>query len=170
MRRNERATHAAAAGAALHGLVVEMVRRVPRTMSMTSVSTLHTLDETGPRRITDLAIIEGVTQPSMTTLVKVLERDGMVERREDPSDGRVALVTLTKAGTAFVRERRRANVEAFAQLIDKLTDEDAAALAAAIPALEHLRALSEESSRASGPVTPPRLDEDGNQRYRWTPS
>ena len=38
-------------------------------MSLTSLSTLATLELTGPRRITDLAANEGVTQPSMTALV-----------------------------------------------------------------------------------------------------
>lgn len=85
----------------------------------------------------------------MTALVRVLERDGMVERRGDPTDGRVALVAVTKAGSDFVCARRRAGAEAFAQLIDKLSDEDAATLAAAIPALERLRALGEGPSRSS---------------------
>jgi DNA-binding MarR family transcriptional regulator len=151
MRGDQRAEQRAATGTALYALVIEAVRRIPRTMSLTSLSTLSTLERTGPRRITDLAVIEGVTQPSMTTLVKVLERDGMVERRGHPSDGRVALVAVTEAGSDLVRARRRTNAEAFAQLIDKLSDEDAATLAAAIPALDRLRALSEGSSRASGP-------------------
>jgi DNA-binding MarR family transcriptional regulator len=151
MRGDQRAEQRAATGTALYALVIEAVRRIPRTMSLTSLSTLSTLERTGPRRITDLAVIEGVTQPSMTTLVKVLERDGMVERRGHPSDGRVALVAVTEAGSDLVRARRRTNAEAFAQLIDKLSDEDAATLAAAIPALERLRALSEGSPRASGP-------------------
>lgn len=150
MGRNRRAEQRAAVGMALWALVIDATRRIPRTMSMTSLSTLSTLERTGPRRITDLAVIEGVTQPSMTTLVKVLERDRMVERREDPNDRRVALVAVTETGAELVRARRRANAEAFAQLIDELSDEDAAALAAAIPALDHLRALSEGSTRTSG--------------------
>ncbi len=141
---------ASASGRALYSLVIEAVRRVPRTMSLTSLSTLSTLDRTGPRRITDLAIVEGVTQPSMTALVKVLEHDGMVERRADASDRRVALVALTKAGLELIRARRRSGADAFAQLIDKLSDEESATLAAAIPALEHLRALGEGSSGSSG--------------------
>jgi DNA-binding MarR family transcriptional regulator len=119
-------------------------------MSLTSLSTLSTLDRTGPRRITDLAVVEGVTQPSMTALVKVLEHDGLVERRADPSDGRVALVALTEAGLELIRARRQSGAEAFAQLIDKLPAEESAALAAAIPALEHLRALGEGSRSQEG--------------------
>lgn len=151
MVHDHRAERQAATGTALYTLLIAAVRRNPRTMSMTSLSTLSTLNRTGPRRITELAVIEGVTQPSMTALVKVLERDGMVERRGDPNDGRVALVAVTKAGSDLVRARRRAGAEAFAQLIDKLPDDEAATLEAAIPALERLRELGEGSSRASGP-------------------
>src|SRR3984957_2024929 len=111
MPPNQRAEQRAATGIALYALVIEAVRRNPRTMSLTSLSTLSTLDRTGPRRITELAVVEGVTQPSMTTLIRVLEHDGMVERRGDPSDRRVALVAVTKTGSDFVRSRRRAGAE-----------------------------------------------------------
>jgi DNA-binding MarR family transcriptional regulator len=113
-------------------------------MSLTSASTLATLERTGPRRITDLASIEGVTQPAMTVLVRVLEDSGLVQRRGDPTDKRVALVVVTDAGVAYVRARRQAGADAFVRLIDKLPDEELAALAAAIPALEHLRELDSQ--------------------------
>ena len=133
-----------AAGEALYGLVTAAIRRGPREMSLTSLSTLATLDRTGPRRITDLAVIQGVAQPSMTVLVTTLERSGLVERRGDPADRRVALVALTTAGAELLRAQRRAGAEALVQLIDKLPPEEAAALAAAIPALRHLRELDSE--------------------------
>ncbi len=152
-RQAER-TSAAAAGAALYGLVSDAVRRVPRELSLTSASTLATLERTGPRRITDLAAIEGVTQPAMTVLVRVLEQSGLIERRGDPTDKRVALVAVTDAGGDYVRARRRAGAAAFVQLIDKLPADEVAALGAAIPALEHLRALErqgrEPPSRSPG--------------------
>src|SRR5580704_8490684 len=107
-------------GRALYGLMAAVVRSQPRDMSLTSLSTLATLESTGPRRITDLASSEGVTQPSMTALVTALERSGLVERRGDPSDRRVALVALTSDGSDYIRARREAGVEDFAQLIDGL--------------------------------------------------
>lgn len=141
-RRDRQAGRAsAAAGEALYGLVTGAVRRIPREPSLTSASTLATLDRSGPRRITDLALIEGVTQPAMTVLVRVLEDSGMVERRSDPTDKRVALVAVTESGASYVRSRRRAGADAFVQLMDKLTDDEVVALIAAIPALEHLREL-----------------------------
>ena len=144
----------AAAGEALYGLVSATVRRGPREMSLTSLSTLATLDRSGPRRVTDLAFIEGVAQPSMTALVTVLERSGLVERRSDPADKRVALVALTPAGADLIRARRRSGAEALVQLIDKLPADEAAALAAAVPALRRLRELDNEerepATRAPG--------------------
>ena len=133
-----------AAGEALYGLVTAAIRRGPREMSLTSLSTLASLDRTGPRRITDLAVIQGVAQPSMTVLVTALERSGLVERKGDPADRRVALVALTTAGAQLLRAQRRAGAEALIQLIDKLPADEAAALAAAIPALRHLRELDSE--------------------------
>ncbi|WP_370103179.1 MarR family winged helix-turn-helix transcriptional regulator [Streptacidiphilus sp. MAP12-20] len=117
------------------------MRRLPRDLSLTSAATLATLDRTGPRRITDLAAVEGVTQPAMTVLVRVMEESGMVERRGDTSDKRVTLVCLTEAGASYVRARRQAGVHAFERLIDELTDDEVEALVAALPALQHLAAL-----------------------------
>jgi DNA-binding MarR family transcriptional regulator len=133
-----------AIGSSLYGLAIGVVRRSPRELSLTSAATLATLDRTGPRRITDLAAIEGVTQPAMTVLVRVMEESGLVERKGDTSDKRVTLVSLTEAGATYVRERRRAGAEAFVRLIGKLPDDEVEALTAALPALRHLAALNDQ--------------------------
>jgi DNA-binding MarR family transcriptional regulator len=146
----------ASVGQALYGLISDAVRRIPRDMSLTSLSTLSTLDRTGPRRITDLAVIQGVAQPSMTTLVTGLQRSGFVERGADPADGRVALVQITPAGLAFMQARRHAGAEAFTDLIGKLPPAEVALLLAAVPALEHLRAIGNEQRDPSAhPAGPP---------------
>lgn len=150
MSRQDATPHASPAiGSALYGLATRAVRRLPRDLSLTSAATLATLDRTGPRRITDLAVVEGVTQPAMTVLVRVMEESGLVERRGDPSDKRVTLVCLTEAGASYVRARHRAGVDAFGRLIDKLTDDEVEALVAALPALLHLAAL--DSQDREGP-------------------
>jgi DNA-binding MarR family transcriptional regulator len=118
-------------------------------MSLTSAATLAILDRTGPRRITDLAVIAGVTQPAMTVLVRVMEESGLVERRGDPSDKRVTLVCLTAAGASYVRARRQAGVQAYAGLIDKLSDDEVEALVAALPALQHLAELDSQDREGS---------------------
>lgn len=113
-------------------------------MTLTSSATLATLARTGPRRITDLAVSEGVTQPAMTVLVRVMEESGLVERRGDAADKRVTLVSLTEAGTSYVRARRRAGVDGFVRLIDQLTDDEVESLAAALPALQRLATLDSQ--------------------------
>lgn len=140
-----------AIGRALFGLATAAVRSQPRDMSLTSLSTLATLELTGPRRITDLATSEGVTQPSMTALVTALERSGLVKRCSDPSDRRVALATLTVDGMGYIRERRQAGVEDFMQLISELPVDEADALAEAVTALTHLQRLDEERRGLSPP-------------------
>jgi DNA-binding MarR family transcriptional regulator len=130
-------------GAALYGVIAARVSRAPRDLSLTSLSTLSTLERSGSRRITDLAAVEGVTQPSMTTLVNGLERSGLVERQGDPTDRRVALVALSANGKAFMRRRRRTVEVELERLMEKLAPEELAALIAAVPALEHLSDLDE---------------------------
>jgi DNA-binding MarR family transcriptional regulator len=144
-------TEARAIGRALFGLVTTAVRSQPRDMSLTSLSTLATLELTGPRRITDLAASEGVTQPSMTALVTALERSGLVQRRSDSSDRRVALVTLTPEGMGYVRKRRQAGVANFVQLISDLPVDEADALAKSVTALTHLQRLDEDRRNQSPP-------------------
>jgi DNA-binding MarR family transcriptional regulator len=142
-----------AIGEALYGLITLAVRHGPRQISLTAASTLSTLGRTGPRRLTDLAVIEGVTQPSMSVLVTGLEQAGLAERRPDPGDKRVVLVAATRAGADYLRARRRAGAGAFADLIDKLPGDQVAALAAAVPALNRLRELDSDrrAAAATGP-------------------
>jgi DNA-binding MarR family transcriptional regulator len=154
-KRKETGGERVAVAEALHRLVSAAVRQQPREISLTSASTLATVERTGPRRITDLAAIEGVTQPSMTALVTVLERAGLVERRQDPRDQRVVLVALTAAGTDYLRSRRRAGAEAFARLIDKLPPDETAILLAAAPALQHLNELDDQQRAAAGQAADP---------------
>lgn len=128
---------------ALYGLVSALVRRSPRDMSLTAVATLATLERTSPRRITELALVENVAQPSMTSLISNLERQGLVERRSDPSDRRVALVSITNAGVEYLRCRRRLGAEAVDTLTAKLTKSELAALETAKLALLALRRLDD---------------------------
>ena len=138
------------AATAVHDLLASFLRLTPRDMSLTSLSVLSTLNRMGPRRITDLAASEGVAQPSVTTLVTSLVQAGYVERRSDPADKRVVMVAITDAGSAFVHSRRAARVEIFADAVAKLSPEETATLAAAVPVIERLHELVDEL-RGLGP-------------------
>jgi DNA-binding MarR family transcriptional regulator len=142
------ATQEHAIAVAIDGLVAVAVRSGPRDISLTAASTLATLDRGGPCRLTDLAEIEGVAQPSMTTLVTGLERSGLAERRPSRADGRVVLVALTPAGADYLRARRLARAAKLADLIRQLPAAQAAALAAAVPAMVGLRDLDTQRRTA----------------------
>jgi DNA-binding MarR family transcriptional regulator len=127
-----------ALGEALYAFATGVIRRRSRTLSLTALSTLATLERTGPRRLTDLAVAEEVTQPSMTSLVTQLEQLGLAERRRDQVDARVVLVAITRAGRQLTRKRRQAGAQTLTALIDTLDEQDASALHAALPALLRL--------------------------------
>ncbi|GGN80762.1 MarR family transcriptional regulator [Streptomyces albiflavescens] len=117
--------------------------RLPATEkhSFTTLSVLHTLAHKGPMRLTTLKASEQITQPAITQLVTRLERDGLVERRPDPEDGRAVLVQVTPAGAQVVRTRQQDRVRRFGQLLEALTPEERRAIGAALPALARMAAL-----------------------------
>lgn len=124
-------------------------RSTPVQMSSTSITTLDTLDQDGPIRVTDLAQREGVSQPGMTTLVNRLVVEGYAERLSDPRDRRAALVRITPAGRAMLGERQRARSAALHTVIARLPREHQAALAAAVDALHALtRTPTNDETRA----------------------
>jgi len=106
-----------------------------RDLSLTAVATLGSLDRRGPQRITTMAAAQGVSQPSMTQLVQRLEQRGLVTRTSDPSDGRVALVSLTDEGRAALAARRQRNAMRIAELLADLPDDEVQALSDALAAV-----------------------------------
>jgi DNA-binding MarR family transcriptional regulator len=73
-----------------------LVQQIPRER-MTAGYALARSFRARPRRITELAVDEHVTQPAITLLVNRLQQRGWVQRIADPSDGRAVLVSLTSA-------------------------------------------------------------------------
>jgi DNA-binding MarR family transcriptional regulator len=64
-------------------------------------SVLLPLYEQDGLRMSELAARAHLSKQTMTQLVLRLERDGLVERRPDPSDGRAVLTYLTKRARKF---------------------------------------------------------------------
>src|SRR3712207_6645619 len=64
-------------------------------------SILVPLFEEDGLRMGELAYRAGLSKQTMTTMVRLLERDGLVSRAPDPSDGRASLVFLTERSRAF---------------------------------------------------------------------
>jgi DNA-binding MarR family transcriptional regulator len=125
----------------------------PRDMSMTSAATLSYLDSHGPARLTTLAAEQGVAQPSMTQLVRRLEREGLVRRSADPHDGRAVQVAITGTGRDVLAARRRRRTERLTHLVGELPADDRRELAAAAEAF--LPLLRRFTGRRVAPEPPP---------------
>ncbi|RDI43682.1 MarR family winged helix-turn-helix transcriptional regulator [Nocardia mexicana] len=119
-------------------------------LSFTTLSVLDTLASgTGPMRLSDLVKTEQISQPGLTQLVARLERDGLVERRPDPTDRRAALVDITAAGRRIGAARRADRVEHLRPLFADLSPEERRALSAALPVLHRLAALGRDAQRGA---------------------
>jgi DNA-binding MarR family transcriptional regulator len=111
---------------------------LPKEMSLTQGLALNTLRDLGPLRVTDLAQIEGIRQPTCTGLVNAMEEQGWVQRRVDEADKRVVLVELTEAGDAVLQVISEARTAVFDRYLGALTQGERDSLAAALPGLAKL--------------------------------
>ena len=114
-----------------------LVRELGGELSRTEVGLLRTLSS-GPRRITELAELEGLAQPTITILIKQLEEQGLVTRTRRSGDGRVVLVDLTESGSVALEEFRGRLRAVVGGYLAEISDEQVEALAAATETLEHL--------------------------------
>ena len=72
-------------------------------LSWTSFVVLWVLWVWGELESRELASAVGVGRPTVTGVVTTLERRGLVRRRRDAADGRVAIVSLTPAGLRLIK-------------------------------------------------------------------
>ena len=88
--------------------------------SMPRAQLLVALLRHGPQRISQLGGHVGISQGTTSTLAEALVRDGLVERRTDPRDGRATQLVLTGTGheraRAWLRDYEAAADEVFAAL------------------------------------------------------
>jgi DNA-binding MarR family transcriptional regulator len=126
------------------GLVTRLLfKQLGGDLSRTELGLLRTLSD-GPRRITELAELEGLAQPTMTLLIKQLEQRGLVKRERRSDDGRVVLVDLTKRGHAALDDYRERIRGAMGEYLAEISDEEVDRLVAATQTLAQLVTLLQE--------------------------
>jgi DNA-binding MarR family transcriptional regulator len=120
--------------------IASWIRRVvpPGEFNLVAMSVLDLVASTGPRRVSELVDHERISQPGMTSVVTRLAEAGLVERRADPLDGRVALVAATDTGRKHLAARHAARATALTEHIGRLSPDRQAALYAAIDSLNDL--------------------------------
>lgn len=109
-------------------------------LSPTLIAALATIDRAGPLTPSELAEIERVKRPTATRIAAALERDGLIERAADPTDGRASLLSASPAGRELLRRVRRRKNAYLSRRLNQLDAEDVAALERAAEILERLLA------------------------------
>jgi DNA-binding MarR family transcriptional regulator len=126
-----------------------LVRQVGGELSRTEVGLLRAVSS-GPRRITELAELEGLAQPTTTILIKQLEEKGLVTRTRQSGDGRVVLVDVTESGNVALEDYRRRIHDVLGGYLAEISDEQIEALATATETLAQLvDVLQERPARRS---------------------
>ena len=122
--------------------VMRLARRLRQETSgqitLSMHSALSVLDRHGPLTLGELAGLERVAPPSMTRIASRLEDAGLVVRRVDAADRRVARLTVSPEGRRLLKEIRGRRDAYLAQRLGSFTPEERAALAEALPLLERL--------------------------------
>lgn len=92
--------------AALHLLI--FLRKEDESTGITAsrLAALSVIVFEGPVALGDVARIQQVKAPTMTRLVAALEREGLVRRAADPTDGRAAMLTATRRGRELMSSAR----------------------------------------------------------------
>jgi DNA-binding MarR family transcriptional regulator len=137
------------AGALIRLLVKEANSEITRT----EAGVLFTLSR-GPRRITELAELEGLAQPTVTLLVKRLEQQGWIERDRPAHDGRVVLLSLTRAGRAALDQFRAEVTVPLRARLKAMSADQIVALQTATEALGTLVDLLQQAPRHTRAGTP----------------
>ena len=109
-------------------------------------STLASLRFHGSRNICDLAADERVRPPSMTRLVRDMERDSLLTRTPDPADGRGVLIELTPSAAALFDAVRAEKIALVADFLETLGGPARASIRVAFAALDDLAEPPDPSS------------------------
>jgi len=107
-------------------------------LTPSQASALAGVERLGSPTLGELAARESVQPPSMTRIVCALEELGHVTRVVDPSDRRVARITITPSGEAVLGHIRSLKTAFLADRVATLDPSDRAALADLTALLERL--------------------------------
>lgn len=127
---------------ALRPAVLRLARRLRQMrdesmeLNANQLSAMGVLLNSGDQLMGELAAREMVQPPSMTRIVKELERRGLVRRSDNPDDRRQARVSLTDGGREVLLANRKRRTNWLARRVAELDPSEREILRKAIPILE----------------------------------
>jgi len=130
---------------AMHSAAIHLLRGVRKEdvragVGPARLSVLSVLVFGGPARLSDLARIEQVRPPTMSKIVAGLEEQGLVKRRPNPRDARVAAIEATARGTKLLQDGRRRRVARLARSLQSLETAEIELLGRAAAIIERVSA------------------------------
>src|ERR1700761_4402017 len=90
---------------------------------------LKCLHSEGPLRSSALAELINSDPSTVSRQVAALVKDGLIERRADPADGRASLLVLTPAAGEVVRQHDASRDRRYAQMLADWSEHDLRAFA-----------------------------------------
>ena len=75
-------------------------------LSPSQVAALATIERHGPLSPSELADRERIKRPTATRVVRILQSARLIERVQDPDDGRASILSITAEGRALLRRLR----------------------------------------------------------------
>jgi DNA-binding MarR family transcriptional regulator len=125
-----------------------VVRWVPKEngfgISLAAARLLARLHDGGPTRISDLALAEKCSQPTITNHVKRLEAAHLVDRTADPRDARAWMIKLTKKGYQQLSLMRASIGTSLEPYLATMSKRDIKALREGVEAMRRLMAIERE--------------------------
>lgn len=127
----------------LHSAAIGLLRQLRREddaigITAPRLSALSVVVFVGPLTLGQLASAEQVKPPTMTRIVTGLEEDGLVERRDDASDGRLTQIHATAKGRKILAAGRARRVETLSAVVRALDTECRKELASGVRVLQEL--------------------------------
>ena len=129
--------------ARLRGVIPRLARQLNDTstgadLTPTQYSVLALVRLRGPIGLAELTELEGLNPTMLSRIVKVLDERGLVRRLPDPKDMRAARLEATRDGEQVHDRVRAQRTQVLSECLDRLPEETAETLLAAVPAMEAL--------------------------------
>jgi DNA-binding MarR family transcriptional regulator len=130
--------------ARLRLVVTRLARRLRQqgetAASPTQLAALATVERHGSITLGELAAVERVQPPTITAAIGRLEQRGLVRRRTDPDDRRVARVEITREGRRLLERSRSRKTAYLERRLAALSADERVTLERAAEILERLLA------------------------------
>ena len=110
----------------------------PDGLTWSQTVALARLEKAGPMTTADLARAESVKPQSMGATLAELEREGLLERRPHPTDGRQVLFALTAEGIEARRKRSAAKQKWLLAAMAKLDPAERQTIMSAVALIKRL--------------------------------